>query len=159
MFDELTKLRNRRAVLLELETLVANARRHDHPLSALMIDVDHFKDINDTYGHRAGDAVLREVAKRIGQRLRGADVAGRLGGDELLVLLPETDGVGAAVVASSIRDAVAARPVRTPAGPIRATVSVGAGAWDGEAADLLLERADQALYAAKAGGRDRAVAF
>ena len=159
MFDELTKLRNRRAVLLELETLVATARRHDRPLSALMIDIDHFKAINDAHGHRAGDAVLQEVAKRIGERLRGADVAGRLGGDEVLVLLPETDAEGAAILAGSIREAVAERPTNTPAGPVDVTISIGSAAWEGEPADLLLERADQALYAAKAAGRDRAVAL
>lgn len=157
LFDELTALRNRRAIMLDLETLVATARRHERALAALMIDVDHFKAINDTYGHRAGDAVLREVAQRIGQRLRGADLAGRLGGDEILVLLPETDAHGASTLAASIRGAVADRPIRTPGGLVGTTVSIGSAAWDGEAADLLLERADQALYAAKAAGRDRAV--
>ncbi len=157
LFDELTGLRNRRAIMLELETLVATARRHDRPLAALMIDVDRFKSINDTYGHRAGDAVLHEVAKRIGQRLRGADVAGRLGGDEILILLPETDARGASTLAGSIRDAVSSRTIRTPGGRVSVTISIGTAAWEGEPADLLLERSDQALYAAKAAGRDRAV--
>ncbi len=157
LFDELTALRNRRAIMLDLETQVAAARRHDRDLAALMIDVDHFKATNDTYGHRAGDAVLSEISKRIGQRLRGADLAGRLGGDEILVLLPETDARGAATLAASIRQAVSERAIRTPAGGVRATVSIGSAAWEGEPADLLLERADQALYAAKAAGRDRAV--
>lgn len=157
MFDELTRLRNRRASLLELETMVATARRHHRPLAALMIDIDHFKAINDTHGHRAGDAVLRGVAKRIGERLRGADVAGRLGGDEMLVLLPETDAEGATTLADSIRDAVASTSIRTPAGQVKVTISIGSTAWDGEAAEALLDRADQALYAAKAAGRDRAV--
>lgn len=159
LFDELTALRNRRAIMLELETLVATARRHDRPLAAMMIDVDRFKSINDTHGHRAGDAVLRGVAKRIGQRLRGADVAGRLGGDEILILLPETDAAGASTLADSIRDAVSDRAIRTPAGRVSATISIGTAAWEGEPADLLLERADQALYAAKAAGRDRSVSL
>jgi diguanylate cyclase (GGDEF)-like protein len=158
MFDELTGLRNRRAILLELETMVATSRRHDRPLAALMLDIDRFKPINDTHGHRAGDAVLREVARRLRARLRDADVAGRLGGDELLVLLPETDAGGASALADSIRTAVSERPVGTPDGRIDVTVSIGAAAWEGEPAELLLERADQGLYAAKAGGRDRSVA-
>ena len=159
MFDELTGLRNRRAVMQELELLVATARRHRRPLSALMIDVDRFKEINDTYGHRAGDEVLNKIAHRIMGRLRTGDIAGRLGGDEILILLPETDAEGAAALADSVRAAVAARPVMTPEGPIDVTVSVGAGSWDGESADLLRDRADQALYAAKAAGRDRSVAL
>jgi diguanylate cyclase (GGDEF)-like protein len=159
MFDELTGLRNRRAILLELETMVATARRHHRPLSALMIDVDNFKPVNDDHGHRTGDAVLREVAARIGDRLRGADVAGRLGGDEVVVLLPETDSGGAAILGDSIRAAISGNPVSTPSGPIDVTVSVGAAAWGGESSEHLLDRADKALYAAKAAGRDRSVAL
>jgi two-component system cell cycle response regulator len=159
MFDELTGLRNRRAVMNELEMLVANARRHERPLSALMIDVDRFKEINDTYGHRAGDQVLNKIAHRVTSRLRTADIAGRLGGDEILILLPETDAEGAATLSDSIRAAVAARPIGTPEGPIDVTVSIGAASWGGEVADLLRDRADQALYAAKAAGRDRSIAF
>jgi two-component system cell cycle response regulator len=158
IFDELTGLRNRRAIMLELETMVATARRHKRPFAALMVDVDHFKAINDTLGHRAGDEVLREIGRRLCERLRGADVAGRFGGDEVLVLLPETDAGGAAVLAASIRDAVGASPVPTGAGPIVVTLSIGAAEWTGETAELLLDRADQALYAAKAGGRDQSVA-
>jgi two-component system cell cycle response regulator len=159
MFDELTGLRNRRAILLELETMVATARRHHRPLAALMIDVDRFKEINDTHGHRAGDSVLREVAARIGDRLRGADVAGRLGGDEVFILLPETEAAGAATLADSMRAAVGGTPVSSPAGPIEVTVSVGAAAWEGESSEHLLDRADKALYQAKAAGRDRSVAL
>jgi two-component system cell cycle response regulator len=159
MFDELTGLRNRRAIMNELEMLVANARRHNRPLSALMIDVDRFKEINDTYGHRAGDEVLNKIAHRVTTRLRTADMAGRLGGDEMLILLPETDAAGAAALADAIRTEVAARPVSTSDGPIEVTVSIGAASWDAEPADMLRDRADQALYAAKAAGRDRSVAF
>ncbi len=159
MFDELTGLRNRRAIMNELESLVANARRHGRPLSALVLDVDRFKEINDTHGHRAGDEVLTKVASRIAGRLRTADIAGRIGGDEILVLMPETDAGGAAALADSIRRAVANRPVGTPAGDIEVTVSIGAASWDGESAELLRDRADQALYAAKAAGRDRSVAL
>jgi two-component system cell cycle response regulator len=158
MFDELTGLRNRRAIMNQLELFVANASRHERPLSALMLDVDRFKEINDTHGHRAGDEVLNKIAHRVTSRLRTADVAGRIGGDEIMVLLPETDAEGAATLADSIRAEVAARPITTPEGPIDVTVSIGSASWDGEAAEVLRHRADQALYAAKAAGRDRSVA-
>ena len=155
-FDELTGLRNRRAVLHELEMLLAAARRHGHLLSVLMLDVDRFKPINDEHGHRAGDEVLRAVGKRLNERLRREDLAGRLGGDELLVVLPETDASGAAIAADAIRQAINERPVRTSAGPIDVTVSIGIAQWQDEDVSRLLEEADRALYAAKAGGRDRA---
>ncbi len=125
-----------------------------------MIDIDHFKSINDEHGHLAGDAVLIEVGRRIEGRLRDGDVAGRLGGDELLVLLPETDADGAATLAASIRDAIAAEPVQVPGnGSIEVTVSLGSAAWNGDSGAELLDRADRALYAAKGAGRDRAVAL
>ena len=154
-FDELTGLRNRRAILNEVELLLAGARRQERVLSILMLDVDTFKTINDRHGHRAGDEVLREVSKRLDGRLRSADVAGRLGGDELLVVLPDTDAAGATTVAESIRHAISASPVPTSAGRLPVTISVGSACWDGEEElQVLLERADQAMYAAKAGGRD-----
>jgi two-component system cell cycle response regulator len=157
-FDELTGVRNRRAVLHELEMLVAAARRHDHQLSVLLIDIDRFKAINDTYGHGPGDEVLREVTQRMCARLRKEDVAGRLGGDELIVVVPETGGEGAAVLARSICDAMAATPIPTSAGTLEVTVSVGFATWAGESVPDLLERADRALYSAKAAGRARSVA-
>jgi diguanylate cyclase (GGDEF)-like protein len=157
-FDELTGLRNRRAILHELEMLLAGARRHGHQLSVLMLDIDRFKTVNDRHGHRAGDDVLKEVARRLLDRLRREDVAGRLGGDELLVVLPDTGDEGAAVVAESIRAAVASGPVTTAGGPIGVTLSVGSAAWAGEDLNVLLERADRALYAAKSAGRDQAAA-
>jgi diguanylate cyclase (GGDEF)-like protein len=157
-FDELTGLRNRRAVLHELEMVLAGARRHGHQLSVLMLDIDRFKTVNDRHGHRAGDDVLREVARRLMDRLRREDVAGRLGGDELLVVLPDTGEEGAAVLAESIRGAISAGPITTASGPIGVTLSVGSAAWAGEDLNVLLERADGALYAAKGAGRDRAAA-
>ena len=160
LLDELTGLRNRRALMHDLETFIATARRHERSLSAVMIDVDRFKAINDLHGHQAGDAVLVEIARRIEGRLRDGDVAGRLGGDEMLVLLPETDAEGAATLAGSICEAVAMGPVQVPSeGPIDVTISLGSAAWEGEGSADLLERADRALYAAKGAGRDRAVAL
>ena len=158
LFDELTGLRNRRAILHDLEMFIATARRHKRPLSVIMIDVDRFKAINDQRGHRIGDVVLREVAERLEERLRDTDLAGRLGGDELLVLLPETDAEGAATLAASIRTAIAERAIDTPDGPIAVTLSLGSADWAGDSVQELLERADRALYAAKDAGRDRAVA-
>jgi two-component system cell cycle response regulator len=153
-FDELTGLRNRRAALNEMEMLLAGARRHGHELSVLMLDIDRFKSINDRYGHRAGDDVLREVSRRLRGRLRRQDLGGRLGGDELIVVLPDTDVEGATTAAESIRAEVAASPVRTSAGPIEVTVSIGSAAWAGDELARLLERADAALYAAKTSGRN-----
>jgi diguanylate cyclase (GGDEF)-like protein len=158
-FDELTGLRNRRAVLHELDMLVAGALRHGHPLTVLMLDVDRFKPINDRHGHAVGDEVLRAVAARLKSRLRRADIGGRIGGDELVVALPDTDAAGACVLADSIRRAVSAEPVPTRAGLIRVTVSIGTASWQ-PADDLqhLMERADQALYRAKDAGRDSVAA-
>jgi diguanylate cyclase (GGDEF)-like protein len=102
--------------------------------------------------------VLREVSHRLAGRLRSADGAGRLGGDELLVVLPDTDAAGAETVAESIRAAVGGTPVETSSGPIAVTVSIGSACWDHEELQVLLERADRALYAAKAAGRDTASA-
>lgn len=157
-FDELTSLRNRRAILHDLESRVAGAARHDLRLSVLMLDIDRFKAINDDHGHRVGDTVLREVAARLRARLRLEDLAGRLGGDELLIILPETDATGADSLARSIGSAVATEPVQTPDGSVAVTVSIGSAAWAGEDVASLLERADRALYSAKAQGRDRTVA-
>lgn len=158
LFDELTGVRNRRAVLSDLEQMLAAARRHGHALAVVMIDVDRFKAINDEHGHAAGDDVLRAVATRIGTRLRAADVLGRLGGDELLLLLADTDATGAAVLAAAVRAEVADRPVPTTVGPVPVTVSLGSAAWDGESAGELIDRADRALLAAKHAGRDQAAA-
>lgn len=154
-FDELTGLRNRRAIMHDLEMLLAGAERHHHALSVLMLDVDNFKAVNDEHGHRVGDEVLREVARRLEARLRRADVAGRPGGDEMLVVLPDTNAAGADVLARSIRDAVAGTPMLTSTGPLAVTVSLGSAARNGEDVEMLIERADRALYAAKAAGRDQ----
>ncbi len=154
-FDELTGLRNRRAILHDLEMLLAGAERHHRALAVLMLDVDHFKAVNDEHGHRVGDEVLREVAGRLEGRLRRADVAGRPGGDEILMILPDTSAAGAEVLARSIRDAVAGTPVLTATGPLAVSVSLGSAGWGGEDVEMLIERADRALYAAKAAGRDR----
>jgi two-component system, cell cycle response regulator len=151
--DALTGLSNRRAILTQLTGMVSAARRHGHPLSVAVLDLDHFKAINDTYGHKAGDQVLVATAQAMGRHLRAEDQLGRLGGEEFLVLLPDTGDEAAAAVAEKLRAEVATAPT-----PVPVTVSIGVATWDGEAPEDLLHRADEALYAAKQGGRDRVMA-
>jgi diguanylate cyclase (GGDEF)-like protein len=153
--DPLTCLFNRRFMADQLDALTGRAARHGVNLSALMIDIDDFKAVNDTHGHATGDSVLREVAARIRARLRREDVCGRWGGEEFLVLLPDTAGDRAAVVAESLRAFVASKPVVAGDGTVGVTISAGFAQWrDGETADAFLRRADDALYDAKAAGRD-----
>ncbi len=154
--DPLTQLANRRVLDERLEQEFARAVRHRHPLACLMIDVDHFKRVNDTHGHVVGDRVLTHVAAAIRTTIRKTDLAGRYGGEEFLVLVPETPATGAQVLAERLRRAIAA----SSEGDLpRVTVSVGIATTEGEVASSaeLLRRADEALYAAKEGGRDRVV--
>jgi two-component system cell cycle response regulator len=159
--DALTNLYNRRFLHRELAVLVATARRHRRDLSLVLVDIDHFKSINDTLGHLAGDRVLVEVAARLRTRLRESDYLGRLGGDEFLALLPDTGAEQAAVVADGLRAATCAAPVVIDGEPVHVTVSGGWASWSGQTPDELLARADQALYQAKADGRNvvRGAAF
>jgi diguanylate cyclase (GGDEF)-like protein len=151
--DALTGLSNRRAILTQLAGMVSAARRHGHPLSIAVLDLDHFKRINDSHGHKTGDQVLVTAARVLGAHLRAEDQLGRLGGEEFLVLLPDTDVSAAAHVAEKLRAELAGARTKVPV-----TVSIGLATWDGEAPEDLLHRADEALYAAKAAGRDRVMA-
>jgi diguanylate cyclase (GGDEF)-like protein len=153
-YDELTGLPNRRSVLRQLNALLARARRHDHALAVLMVDVDHFKELNDRHGHLAGDAALCALAERFRERLRAEDVVGRFGGEEFVIALPDADAEGAARVAEAVRAAVADRPVAIADMELTLTVSVGFAAWQDDELEPLLARADRALYAAKAAGRN-----
>ncbi|WP_157269436.1 sensor domain-containing diguanylate cyclase [Azohydromonas aeria] len=155
--DELTGVLNRRAFLDEVERELARFQRHGHAGALLMLDLDHFKQVNDRHGHAAGDAVLVQVCAALRERLRRSDRIGRLGGEEFALLLPETPAEGAAVLAESLRREVAALEIGTPAGPLRVTASIGVAAFAASEADAaaLLGRADRALYAAKALGRNR----
>jgi two-component system cell cycle response regulator len=146
--DALTGLANRRFVLTQLAGQVSGARRHERPLSVAIVDVDHFKSINDTRGHAEGDRVLVAVATALRTHLRAEDQLGRLGGEEFLALLPDTDAEAAQTATEKLRASVAETGV---------TVSVGWASWEGESAEELVRRADEALYAAKASGRDRVV--
>lgn len=155
--DALTAVPNRRFLDRQLAALVSGARRHGRPLAVALVDIDRFKPINDTHGHGVGDVVIAETARRLGARLREEDHLGRYGGEEFLVLLPDTDAEAAAAVAEDLREEVAARPVATAAGALPVTVSVGWAVWDDEPPHALLARTDDALYEAKESGRDRVV--
>ena len=153
--DPLTSLHNRRFILAQLNALVASARRHERELSAVLLDVDGFKRLNDELGHAAGDAALVEIAARLQRRVRREDFVGRLGGEEILVLLPDTSSREAARVAEDLRAAVGDKPMVI--GELSRTVTVSAGwaTWAGEAPEELLRRADEAMYRAKDAGRNR----
>jgi diguanylate cyclase (GGDEF)-like protein len=155
--DPLTGLANRGSALAELQNRFGLSLRYDRPLSVVVGDLDHFKRVNDTYGHGAGDFVLHAFAERLMATLREADLAGRIGGEEFLMILPETDLAGARPFAERLRKAIAATPFLLPSGGLNLTCSLGIA--ERTAADLeagqLLARADAALYRAKNGGRDR----
>jgi two-component system, cell cycle response regulator len=154
--DSLTGLLNRREIERQAEAQVAHAQRHHRPLCVLLIDLDHFKQVNDLHGHGAGDAVLRETAARMGCVCRRSDSVGRYGGEEFLIILPETDARRACTVADKLRLALCATAVETDAAAIAITASIGVAQWEqGTRARDLIARADQALYAAKRRGRNR----
>jgi len=154
--DTLTGLANRAHGLDRLTEEIDRARRHGHPLALLALDLDYFKQINDGYGHAAGDEALRRFARLLLSCLRNHDFAGRMGGEEFLAVLPVTDLAAAQQVAERIRRTVEQRPVTLPDGrTIRMTVSIGVAVLDGPMeAGTLLRQADQALYEAKHAGRN-----
>ena len=154
--DSLTEIPNRRHLNDQLDILTNASRRHGTPLSVVMVDVDHFKAINDTLGHAAGDQVLRVIAARLRYMTRREDVLGRWGGEEFLVLAPTTDGSGGQALAERMRAAVADAPVELgEGGTVAVTVSIGWAVGAGWDPDDLVAGADAALYRAKAGGRNR----
>jgi two-component system cell cycle response regulator len=160
--DQLTGLLNRREferILMEEEERV---RRFGNSLALVMVDIDHFKKVNDTHGHSAGDLVLQEVARRVSQEARTVDRVVRFGGEELVLILVQTDRAGASEVAQRVCTAVELEPIVVGEKvKLNITVSAGSAAMpeDETSALTLLNAADKALYAAKAGGRNRAVAF
>jgi diguanylate cyclase (GGDEF)-like protein/PAS domain S-box-containing protein len=158
--DSLTGLFNRRHFMELAEREFARAKRYQGTRTMLMMDIDHFKRVNDTHGHDVGDEVLRELARISRTALRELDILGRLGGEEFGVLLPETDAGPAMEVAERLRRAIEQSPMTTGAGEMRITVSIGAATskGDAETVDTLLKRADVALYEAKQSGRNRVVA-
>lgn len=158
--DELTGVRNRRSLLETARQEFSRATRYHHPLSVLMLDIDHFKGINDSYGHDVGDKVLRAVADACRRELRDSDILGRLGGEEFGVVLPNTTREGAVAVAERLRARIDAMRLGGDWGDdIAPKVSVGVACMRGAARiEAVLKQADQALYAAKAAGRNRVAA-
>jgi two-component system cell cycle response regulator len=158
--DGLTGVLNRRTFNAELHGRLREAQRYNRPLSLLLLDVDHFKKVNDTYGHPAGDVVLRGIAALAQKQARETDVVARYGGEEMAVILPETDAQGAHTIAERIRKAAAAASHATEQGGVQVTLSIGLATWPGpgDSAEELVEAADKALYRAKQGGRNRVAA-
>ncbi len=157
--DDLTGLFNRSRLREELLAYQARAQRTGAHFAVAMVDIDHFKSINDRHGHAGGDAVLREFARAAKDSLRVSDVLGRWGGEEFLAILGSADVASATAAAERLRRSVATLEIELPAGGhTRLTVSIGLAWWqEGESIDRVIDRADQALYRAKGGGRDRVV--
>ena len=154
--DALTNLNNRRQFEVRLKQEIATTKRQKNPLCAMMIDIDFFKKVNDTYGHASGDTVLRTVASVIKQHLRESDIPSRYGGEEFAVLLPYTHIDEAQIVGERLRKAVEATPVTIDKKTINVTISMGLAEFNTEeTGEELFERADKALYAAKENGRNR----
>jgi diguanylate cyclase (GGDEF)-like protein len=157
-YDSLTELPNRRAILEQLDKELAHARRHGDCLSVGMIDIDNFKQVNDTCGHQAGDDLLRGLAKLMSGTCREYDAIGRIGGEEFLVVAPMKDGAPIAPLFDRIRATTASTGIATKAGTLSVTISIGvATAEDSDSPDTVLGLADAALYRAKEAGRDRVV--
>ena len=157
--DKLTGVANRQQLLATLFNEVERASRYNRPFSVAFVDIDHFKTVNDTYGHAAGDIVLRGVAQTIHNNLRGTDLIGRYGGEEFLLTVT-ADRDTAEAIAERLRTAVGETPVASRSGPIAVSVSVGVGhVRAGDDLGTVIGRADQALYCAKQRGRDNVVAI
>jgi len=158
--DGLTQVHNKRYLLEALEKEIARARRYDRPLALLMFDIDHFKAINDGFGHLAGDQVLKDLAAIVAARIRREEIVGRYGGEEFLVILPETDAKGATELAEQIRRLVETYEFVFEKEPIPVTVSIGVGSLASRDIDVsgFIKIADENLYRAKREGRNRVVA-
>lgn len=159
--DSLTGALTRRGFDIEINREFNRAERHNHDLSLIAVDVDHFKKVNDTYGHPAGDLVLKTVAAQIKQAIRAEDFMARMGGEEFVVALPETNADQAMVVAEKIRQVIAAATAQTQRGVIAVTASFGVAGGNGSEEDwnAILKNADAALYEAKQTGRDKCVPY
>jgi diguanylate cyclase (GGDEF)-like protein len=153
--DALTGLANRRAMNDTLQRMAAHAGRSGEPLSAIAFDLDHFKTVNDRYGHEVGDAALSAVGECLRENLRQSDFAARIGGEEFLVLAPDTDAEGALVLAEKLREALAREQIPQLLQPITASFGIASIPHQAGGAELLLRRADRACYLAKDRGRNR----
>jgi diguanylate cyclase (GGDEF)-like protein len=162
MVDELTGLKNRRAFFDDAEPAVAAARRRKQPIAVALLDLDYFKDVNDTYGHAVGDIVLKEVARRITSTLREEQIVGRLGGEEFVALLPDTTPAQALIAIERVRKAVGATQIPLPGGGPAISVTVSGGiapVLEDEGLESVIDLADKAMYRAKGLGRDRVEVF
>ena len=159
--DPLTGLNNRHFLDAYMDKLISRSKRRNTPISLLITDIDKFKRVNDTYGHDAGDEALREFARRLRGTVRGADLACRFGGEEFLVLMPDTTEQMAVQVAERLRKSIEEMPfdITGESDPLSVTTSVGVTSFNPELDDskTLLKRADNALYEAKSQGRNRVV--
>jgi diguanylate cyclase (GGDEF)-like protein len=155
--DPLTGLQNRRSLFELGRVEFSRSYRMDRSFCCMMLDIDHFKQINDNYGHPIGDQVLQEFARRCVSSIRAVDLIGRYGGEELIILLPETDRETAMLVAERLCSAIRDAPFKVSIGNVDLTVSIGVAAKDDYTSDLetLIARADQAMYIAKHRGRNR----
>jgi len=155
--DDLTNTLNRRGFAIVADRLFGQAIRYGRSVSVLAVDCDNLKDVNDAIGHEAGDRLLKFIVRGIQGQLRSTDVLARYGGDEFIVLLPETPAAGALDVAERIRDAVASSTLRVDGRDVATTVSIGAATYpeEGRTLDALLANADRAMYQAKLAGRNR----
>jgi diguanylate cyclase (GGDEF)-like protein len=158
--DELTGLANRRNILAFLDEQAHAAKRSGQPLGVVSFDIDHFKRVNDTHGHDGGDRALKRIAAVANTCLRDSDRLGRVGGEEFLLVLPNTEQATAVEIAERLRKAIEAAPFDEVAPGARMAVSLGVAAWDSghDTTTVLMKRADEALYRAKEGGRNRVVA-
>ncbi|MBC7984576.1 MAG: diguanylate cyclase [Candidatus Obscuribacterales bacterium] len=161
--DPLTGAQNRRYLMEQLPSEIDRSARYDHRLAVLMCDVDHFKRVNDTYGHQAGDEVLKRVVTLIKSKIRTTDWISRYGGEEFVIVLPETNFTNAAKVAESLRAAIASQAIDYAGHKLTVTASFGVSGWDravpAEApVDVLIERCDEGVYASKDAGRNRVTA-
>jgi two-component system, cell cycle response regulator len=158
--DGLTGLVNHRTFQGRLDELLLAAQRYGRKLSVILCDIDHFKSVNDTYGHPMGDEVLRGVARILAREARTTDMVARYGGEEFAVVMPETDTAGALVIAERIRERIAQLVTETTQGPLKVTMSLGVATFpdDGQKKGELVEKADGCLYHAKRHGRNQSVA-
>jgi diguanylate cyclase (GGDEF)-like protein len=157
--DGLTGLLNRRAFQERADECLAQARRYRHKCSVILADIDHFKAVNDTYGHLTGDEVLKGVARILREKARDTDTVGRFGGEEFAIAMPQTESRGAEVIAERIREAVMKHQFRSEVGPLKVTLSLGLATYPdhGEDRQSVLDLADQALYHAKRNGRNQSM--
>ena len=157
MYDALTNILSRRAIMEQIESETQRTNRYERSLSILMVDIDHFKRVNDTYGHIAGDGVLREVARVLRKKIRGSDFVGRYGGEEFLVVLPETGLAQALILGEKLREGVSSLVVPVDGAELKeTTISLGAAEYGNEkTVDEFINRSDHWLYEAKRSGRNQ----